>query len=225
MMELQALILNSIVSNEKFCRKVLPHIKPEYFEETQYRATYELISDFIGRFNTIPNATALEIEFFKSKFANSSEAGTILQTISALETGQPENTDAEWLLQTSEKWCKERAVYLAVMESIEVIDGKKSDVSPGSIPGILQKALSVTFDTNVGHDYIENADLRYDFYHTKEDKIPFDLDMFNVITAGGVSRKTLNILLAGCVHPDTKIKVRIRRPKDTSSSETVQTSA
>lgn len=197
MMEIQPLILNSIVSDEKFCRKVLPHIKPEYFEEQSYRSTYELITDFISRFNTLPNATALEIEFFKSKHANSSAAADILQTISSLDKGTPEKTDPDWLVETTEKWCKERSVYLAVMESIEIIDGKRQDIAPGAIPGILQKALSVTFDTNVGHDYIENYDLRFDFYHTKEDKIPFDLDMFNTVTNGGVSRKTLNVILAG----------------------------
>lgn len=197
MMELQTLILNSIVSDEKFCRKVLPHLKPEYFEEQSHRSTYELITDFISRFNTLPNATALEIEFFKSKHANSSASTDILQTISSLQNGTPEKTDPDWLVETTERWCKERAVYLAVMESIEIIDGKKQDIAPGAIPGILQKALSVTFDTNVGHDYIENSDLRFDFYHTKEDKIPFDLDMFNTVTAGGVSRKTLNVILAG----------------------------
>ena len=133
----------------------------------------------------------------------------IAETIRNIDVAEP--VELEWLVDSTEKWCKDRAVYLAIMESISIIDGKSGESGEGMIPDILSKALSVTFDTNVGHDYLENADGRFDFYHKKEDKIAFDLDMFNVITGGGIPRKTLNIILAGCVHPETPIRVRIHK--------------
>ena len=192
--DLQTIILNNLIHDEPFCRKALPHVKVEYFE--QYHVPlYKLILAFVSEYNKLPNAAALEIEFSNSDSASHESANEVLTLIRQLET--KEEVDSEWLAASTEKWCKDRAVYLAIMESIEIIDGKDNEKSEGAIPEILSEALSVSFDSNVGHDYIENAKERYEFYHKKEDKMPFDLEMMNTITKGGVGKKTLNCILAG----------------------------
>lgn len=192
---LELTILRSVVQREGFCRKVLPHIKPEYFLGAT-KLVYSLILDFISKYNKLPDSTCLQIELQQTvNDTHRVEANELIQVIA--NTRNPTNTEEAWLLDVTEKWCKERALYLAIMESINIIDGKKKGLlSPGAIPEILSKALSVSFDTNVGHDYIDSSDKRYDFYHTTEDKIPFDLQMFNTITNNGVPRKTLNIIMA-----------------------------
>jgi replicative DNA helicase len=191
---LQDVIIKNLVNNEAFCRKTLPHLKPEYFE-AHHKAIYDLILQFITKYNKLPNSAALSIEFQQSDHTRRADAGAIAQTISTLNENY--SVEQEWLLAQTEKWCKDRAVHLAIVEAVSIIDGKSPDKAEGAIPSILSKALSVTFDTNVGHDYLENIDQRYEFYHKTEDKIPFDLEMFNTITGGGIPRKTLNIILAG----------------------------
>ena len=191
---LQTVILKTLVHNEDFCRKALPHIKPEYFEK-EHKPVYDLFLKFISKFNKLPTSSVLDIEFQSSQFVNRQDANDIHKLI--VELKNPVDTDMGWLLTTTEKWCKDRAVYLAIMSSINIIDGKDKKHSEGAIPEILTKALSVSFDANVGHDYIENADSRFNFYNEKEERIPFDLDMLNTITKGGVTNKTLNIILAG----------------------------
>jgi archaellum biogenesis ATPase FlaH len=194
MKNLQTIILQTITSNEEYCRKVIPHIKPEYFENEK-KPVYELILGFISKFNKIPNVSALEVEFQASPAFSRSDANEILSCIQTLDKGEP--CDSDWLLHKTEDWCKQRAVVLAIVKSISIIDGKDKQNSEGAIPDILSKALAISFDTNVGHDYLENVDQRYDFYHTIEEKTPFDIELLNTITKGGVSRKTLNIVLAG----------------------------
>jgi hypothetical protein len=201
-------ILNSLVHSDSYCRKALPHIKSEYFEK-EYRPVYELVLSFIRTYNKLPTSATLHIELNNSKYASRGDVNDIVQLISSLENTS--DVDEAWLLNSTEKFCKDRAVQLAIMESLDILDGKRADVSEGSIPEILSKALSVSFDSNIGHDYIENAEERFNFYHKKEDKTPFDIEMLNTITKGGVSRKTLNVILAGCVHPDTGIKIRLRK--------------
>jgi replicative DNA helicase len=191
---LQDIIIKNLVNNEAFCRKTLPHLKPEYFEG-HHKAIYGLILQFITKYNKLPNSSSLAIEFQQSEHTRRTDAGAIAQSISTLNENF--SVEHEWLLVQTEKWCKDRAVHLAIIEAVSIIDGKSPDKAEGAIPSILSKALSVTFDTNVGHDYLENVDGRYEFYHKTEDKIPFDLDMFNTITGGGIPRKTLNIILAG----------------------------
>ena len=187
-------ILNSLIHSENYCRKALPHIKSEYFER-EYRPVYELILTFIKNYNKLPTPAALHIEFGNSEYTSRKDINEITQLINSLETKS--DVDEGWLINSTEKFCKDRAVQLAIMESIDILDGKRKDQAEGSIPEILSKALSVSFDSNIGHDYIENAEERYRFYNVKEDKIPFDLKVLNTITKGGVSRKTLNIILAG----------------------------
>ena len=191
---LQKLVLQAFISDEAYCRKAMPHVKPEYFEGGE-RVAYELMLDFILKYNRLPTPPALAIELqnsIKGSLDTRNQAGEV---INDLQT--PEKVDIDWLLHQTEKWCQERSVFLAVMESIAIIDGKRKDVAPGMIPNILQKALSVTFDTNVGHDYLENATERYEYYHKKELRIPFDVEMLNSITRGGIPKKTLNIIMAG----------------------------
>ena len=190
----EEIILTNLINNEKFCRKALPHIKSEYFDN-QEKAVYDLIVNFISKYNKLPTSNVLLIELQNSEYSNRSDVNEIFQTITNLE--QPDKSDEEWLVESTETWCKDRAVHNAVMESISIIDGKSADKSEGIIPEILSKALSVTFDTAVGHDYIGDADSRFDFYNRDEEKLPFDLTMFNEITGGGLPNKTLNIILAG----------------------------
>ena len=192
--KIEDIILNNLVHNETYCRKAMPHLRPEYFEGSD-RAVYDLILKFVGKYNKLPNSKVLSIELQSSDYSSRSNVNEILQTINSFES--PAKADDSWLITTTEKWCKDRAVHLAVMEAINIIDGKSGDKAEGAIPDILSKALGVTFDTNVGHDYIENAQARFDFYNTHEDKMAFDLDMMNTITNGGVPNKTLNIILAG----------------------------
>lgn len=194
MTDLQTIILQTIIKNEDFCRKVIPHVKSEYFDNEK-KPVYDLILSFISKFNKVPNVTALEVEFQSSAAVNRSDANDILACIKSIDQGEPNDTD--WLLNRTEEWCKQRAVTIAIVKSISIIDGKDKKHSEGAIPDILSKALSISFDTNIGHDYLENVDQRYDFYHLKEDKSPFDIELLNTITKGGVSRKTLNIVLAG----------------------------
>ena len=193
MQQIETIILKSLTNNEPFLRKALPHIKKEYFEN-QHQAVYDIFLDFVTKYNKLPTPSILEIEFKQSKYANRTIANDTLALIRELDNDN--DVELDWLIESTEKWCKDRAVYLALMESISIVDGN-TDKAEGAIPDILTKALSVTFDTNVGHDYFENVEERYDFYHLKEDKIPFNIELLNTITKGGVPRKSLNIILAG----------------------------
>ena len=191
---LQKLVLQTFINDEGYCRKAMPHVKPEYFEGGE-RVAYELMLEFILKYNKLPTTPALMIELERSTNGSLETRNQAAEILTDLQ--KPEKVDLDWLLHQTEKWCQERSVFLAVMESIAIIDGKRKDVAPGMIPNILQKALSVTFDTNVGHDYLENATQRYEYYHKKESRLPFDIEMLNSITRGGVPKKTLNIVMAG----------------------------
>jgi len=193
MQEIETIILKSLTNNEVFLRKALPHIKKEYFEK-QHQAVYDIFLKFVTKYNKLPTPAILEIEFKESEYTNRPIANDTLALIRELNNDN--DVELDWLIESTEKWCKDRAVYLALMESISIVDGN-TDKAEGAIPDILTKALSVTFDTNVGHDYFENVEERYDFYHLKEDKIPFNIELLNTITKGGVPRKSLNIILAG----------------------------
>ena len=190
---LQLTILKKLINDEQYCRKVLPFIKTEYFEGAN-KSVYKVILDFIGKYNKLPTSTSLGIDLDSANLSEEiyPEAVKIIDSL-----GENPVVEDKWLLEHTEKWCKDRAVFLAIMESIQIIDGKSKTKVQTAIPDILQKALSVNFDNSVGHDYIANSEERFDFYHKIEDKLPFDLDMFNTITKGGVPRKTLNIALAG----------------------------
>ena len=191
---LEDIILNNLVTNEGYARKVLPHIKPEYFEGA-YRSAFELVCSFVAKYNTSPNTQALLVEFGKSSFATQQNANDIVKIIHRFESNI--TVDENWLLDSTELHCKDRAVYLAIMESIAIIDGSNPDKPQTLIPSILSDALGVSFDSHIGHDYILDAQERWEFYNRIENKLPFDIEMLNEITNGGLTLKTLTVLLAG----------------------------
>ena len=194
MINLEQTILKNILTNEQYMRKVLPFVKPEYFEGV-YRILFKEVGRFVGKYNKLPTLEAFKIDLDGSDKLNTETYTHALEILPNIFT--KEEIDSQWLLDTTEKWCQDRAVYIAIMESISIIDGKHESLSKNALPDILSKALAVSFDTNIGHDYIENVEERFDFYHAQEERIPFDLDYFNQITKGGLPRKTLNIALAG----------------------------
>ena len=193
MEQLQTHILSHLLNNEEYCRRVIPYIKNEYFEGS-HKTVFDLIVSFVSKHNKLPTGKVLELELRK---INAHEDVLNQASVLITEIGNKSDVDTDYLIQESEKWCKERAVYNAIMESIQIIDGKDTKRSEGAIPEILSDALGTSFDQEIGHDYIDNSDQRFDFYNTKEDRIPFDLDYFNKITKGGLPNKTLNIALAG----------------------------
>ena len=186
-------ILNHLLHNEEFCRRVVPYLKKEYFEGT-HKTVFDLITKFVAQHNKLPTSKVLELELRKIN-APEDVLNNASRLISEIKDKSEINND--YLISEAEKWCKERAVYLAIMDSIQIIDGKDKERGEGSIPEILQSALGVSFDQKIGHDYIDNSDQRFEFYNHEEDRIPFDLDYFNKITKGGLPNKTLNIALAG----------------------------
>ena len=191
---LEQTILRNLLTDEEYMRKVLPFIKPDYFEGI-YRILFREAGKFVAKYNKLPNAEAFKIELDNADKLNDEQYNLAMDIVPQLFTG--EKVDDKWLIDTTEKWCQDRAIYLAIMESISIIDGKHEQLTKGALPDLLTKALGVGFDLKVGHDYVENAEDRYEFYHTEEDRLPFDLEYFNTITKGGVPRKTLNIALAG----------------------------
>ena len=191
---LEQTILRNLLTDEKYMRKVLPFIKPDYFEGI-YRILFREAGKFVAKYNKLPNAESFKIELDVADKLNDEQYNLAMDIVPQLFSN--ERVDDKWLLDTTEKWCQDRAIYLAIMESISIIDGKHEQLTKGALPDLLTKALGVGFDLKVGHDYVENAEDRYEFYHTEEDRLPFDLEYFNTITKGGVPRKTLNIALAG----------------------------
>ena len=187
--------LSELVGNEQYARKVLPFIKGEYFSDRTERIVFEEIQKFVEKYNALPTKSTLEIEIDTRRDLNENDISRILETVKSLKADKEVNY--EWLVETTEKWCKDRAVYNAIVEGISIIDGKDKTRGADSIPSILTEALAVGFDNHVGHDYLEDSESRFDYYHTIEEKIPFDLEFFNRITKGGLPPKTLNIALAG----------------------------
>jgi len=188
------LILRNLLNNEQYVRKVIPFIKSEYFEDTNQRIVFEEILKFIQEYNQPATKEVLCIEVEKRQDINDTSFKEITHLVSCLDDVPSE---FNWLVDTTEKWCRDRAIYIALMESIHIADGKDEKKGRDAIPSILSDALAVSFDNNIGHDYLQNYEERYEFYHRKEDKIEFDLEYFNKITKGGLPNKTLNIALAG----------------------------
>ena len=191
---LELTILRNILTDEKYMRKVFPFVKPDYFEGI-YRILFKEAGKYVGKYNKLPTAESFKVEIDQSDRLSGENYTVAVDLVPQLFS--KEKIDEQWLVDTTEKWCQDRAIYNAIMESISIIDGKHETLTKGALPDLLSKALGVAFDTNVGHDYIENQEERYEFYHEKEDRIPFDLEYFNNITKGGVPSKTLNIALAG----------------------------
>jgi replicative DNA helicase len=194
MEKLEVIVLKNLVYNEKYCRKVLPFIKPEYFEVHEEKVVFDEINKYVQEYQTQPPLNAIAIECEHRTDLSQDGFQNIL---TLLKTFTEDKIDFDWLINTTEKWCKDRAVYLSLLEAIKIADGKDKTRTRDAIPSILQEALGVCFDEHVGHDYIDDFESRYDFYHRKEEKIPFDLEFFNKITKGGLPSKTLNVALAG----------------------------
>ena len=193
-MTIEQSILSNLINNETYMRKVFPFLKYDYFTEIKTKMIFGTISNFIIKYNTLPSKEALEISFHNDKNISEDLFSDIMNYTSTLTTSE---TNIDWLVDETEKFCKDRAVYNAIVDAIGIIDGRDKVKSKDGIPSLLQEALSVSFDTSIGHDYIDDALSRYDFYNLKEDRIPFDLDYFNKITNGGLPRKSLSIVLAG----------------------------
>ena len=194
MEQIETTILRNLIFNEEYARKVIPFIQPEYFQDKSQKVIFEESTKFIVNYGSLITTEALGIEIDNRRDLNESEIKSITDIISNL---QDTPSDKNWLLETTEKWCRDRAIYLALMESIQIADGQNDKKGRDAIPHILSDALAVSFDNNIGHDYLQNYEERYEFYHRKEDKIEFDLEYFNKITKGGLPNKTLNIALAG----------------------------
>ena len=193
-MNLEVTILSNLVYNEKYMRKVLPFIKSEYFQAREYKIIFLEIHEYISQYEALPSLNAISIECQERTDLTEDQFKEVIKVLNVLSD---DPTDYDWLVDATEKWCQERAIYLSLMESVKIADGQDSKRDKGAIPQILSEALGVSFDQHVGHDYVSDATARYDFYHRKEDKIPFDLSFFNKITKGGLPNKTLNIALAG----------------------------
>ena len=193
-MRIETQILSNLVNNEEYVRKTIPFLKPDYFTETDDRIVYEKISQYVGKYNNPPSKSALLIALQDDRKISEDiyvQCETLINSLNATDT------DQSWLIDETEKFCKDKAVFNAIMDAIQIIDGTDKERSKDSLPSLLSDALSVGFDNNIGHDYIEDADARFDFYNRVEEKIPFDLEFFNKITQGGLSNKSLNIALAG----------------------------
>ena len=193
-MKVETLILKNLLLTEEYPRKVLPFIKQEYFEDRTDQVIFDLTSKYFVKYSAVPTVEALTIEVGKITSLSDDQFKQITQT---LESFDKETTELDWLVDTTEKWCQDRAIYLALMESIKIADGSDEKKDTGAIPSILSDALAVSFDNHIGHDYIDDYEERYESYHRVETKVPFDLDFFNKITKGGLPNKTLNIALAG----------------------------
>ena len=187
-------ILRNLFCNEQYYRKVVPHLNEEYFQDPVEKIIFEEILQFSGKYNKMPTKEVLRIDLGNRTDLNEE---TYKQASVKLDSLTDEIIDYEWLVDSTEKWCQDRAIYNALLKSVQIADGNDDKLSKDAIPSILQDALGVSFDEHIGHDYIESSDSRYDFYHREEEKMPFDLDKFNYITKGGLPNKTLNIALAG----------------------------
>ena len=194
MNKVENLILKNLLLDEVFVRKSLPFIRAEYFNDPLERNLFEVINKYFTQYNAIPTKEALEIEVGQLDTISDEQHKNIVHIIKEIDE---EKSEPEWIVDVTEKWCQDRALYIALMSSIKIAEGNDEQRAAGAIPTILSEALAVTFDNHIGHDYLEDYEERYEFYHQKEEKLPFDLEFFNRITKGGLPNKTLNIALAG----------------------------
>jgi replicative DNA helicase len=194
-MQLEKTILTNLLRNEDYTRKVLPFIKTEYFSTEEDRILYTEIQNFIVKYNRLPDRVALAIEVDNLRNIKDDQVKSIKDFLESLRNVP--DTNIQWLTDSTEKFCKDKALYHAIMKSIEIMNNKNGSLTTGAIPTILSDALAVSFDPNVGHDYLQDFEDRYEYYHLVQEKMPFDLEFFNRITKGGLPKKTLNIALAG----------------------------
>jgi replicative DNA helicase len=193
-MNLEVTILSNLIYSEKYARKVLPFLKSDYFTAREYKIIFLEVYEYISQYDACPSLNAIGIECQERTDLTEDQFKEIIQVLNVLSD---DPSDHDWLVDITEKWCQERAIYISLMESVKIADGQDSKRDKGAIPSILSEALGVSFNQSVGHDYVADAEERYEFYHKTEAKIPFDLSLFNKITKGGIPNKTLNIALAG----------------------------
>ena len=193
-LKIEEITLSKLILNDTYTKKVLPFIKDEYYDSQSHKILFSTLSEYVNKFETTPEPNALKIEVEKRRDISEEIYKEVEQFLNNLDRDQ---YNEDWLIETTEKWCKEKAIYIALMESVKIADGQDKTRTKDAIPSIMSEALGVCFDDHVGHDYIQDSDERYDFYHRKEEKIPFDIEYLNKITKGGLPNKTLNIALAG----------------------------
>ena len=193
-LKIEEITLSKLILNDTYTKKVLPFIKDDYFDTSSHKILFSTLAEYVNKFETTPEPNALKIEVEKRRDISEEIYKEVEQFLNNLDRDQ---YNEDWLIETTEKWCKEKAIYLALMESVKIADGQDKTRTKDAIPSIMSEALGVCFDDHVGHDYIQDSDDRYDFYHKKEEKIPFDIEYLNKITKGGLPNKTLNIALAG----------------------------
>jgi len=194
-MNTEKIVLKNLLRNEQFARKVLPFLKSEYFILDSDKVLFETIKEFILKYNTQPTKDALQIEIDKNKTLSEDTIKKINENLEHIQK-DAEDTNIDWLVSTTEQFCQDRGIYNAIMKSIEIMNSPKGGLSKGSIPELLSDALAISFDPNIGHDYFDNIEERYEYYHRVHEKIPFDLEFFNKITKNGLPKKTLNIAIA-----------------------------
>ena len=192
--KIETVILQNLINDDEYMRKVVPFLKRDYFIDNNEKMIYDRIKEFIDQYNAVPNKDALVIAVQNDKSLTEDQYKEIVDTVNLLD---PTEHNRDWLYKETEKFCKDKAIYNAILSSIAIIDGRDKAKSEDGIPALLQEALGVCFDNNVGHDYLQSAESRYEFYHRVESRTPFDLEYFNKITNGGLPNKTLNVVLAG----------------------------
>ena len=197
MNRLEQTILKNLIYNEEYTRKVLPFIQADYFSDNTEKIVFKEVFEFVNKYKNLPSHEALVINFTESKTLTEPQVQSAVELLNELKTNKDETVDLNWITEHTEKFCQDKAIYNAIMESVSILDDKTEKKSKGEIPKLLSDALGVSFDSNIGHDYINDFDSRYDFYHRVESRIRFDLDIFNKITKGGLPTKTLNVALAG----------------------------
>jgi replicative DNA helicase len=196
-MIIEKAIFNNLLNNEQYARKTLPFIKAEYFNNRNDKVVFELIEHYVNEYNAFPTKEALLVDLNNKDGINEDQFKECKTLIEEIPNQSDQLSNVDWLIDQTEKFCQDRAIYNAIMQSIKIMDDKTGKFSKGSIPQLLSDALAVSFDTSIGHDFLEDTESRFEFYHRKEERIPFDLEYLNRITRGGLPRKTLNILLAG----------------------------
>ena len=204
---IEHVVFENLLGSDEYIRQVLPFLSADYFDTRVDRELFKMIDTFFANHNAAPTKKILKLQIEDSEQFKQEEYTEAIETIDAL--GEAE-VNKEWMLERTEQFCRDKAIFNAITKAISILDGREKEMSKDSIPSMLQEALSIAFDKSVGHDYLGDIEERYDFYHMKQDRIPFHLDILNKVTKGGTPKKTLNAILAGCVHPNTKVKIRIR---------------
>ena len=196
-MNLEHVIFNNLLNNESYARKTIPFLKSEYFHNRNDKVVFELIDSYVGKYNAFPTKEAMLVDLNNLDNISDDQFNECKELVDSIPNQSEHISKVEWLMDQTEKFCQDKAIYNAIMQSIKIMDDKTGTTSKGSIPQLLSDALAESFDTSIGHDFIEDAQSRFEFYHRKEERLPFDIDYLNKITRGGLPRKTLNILLAG----------------------------